>query len=185
MTNAIDIPLSPLEVANLVCRVPPAFQMLVHMVLLTGIKANVLQSINRKSALELLEQADEGGGADLEIFSINIETLISPIYITKPFLNYIQNRSSEHGNQRDWLFPCSAGRANQAWMRHVDEGTDLADFKTTAATHLLRHGGDAHVISANLGISLENASSMAERISPMSAFGRLGGCKDVSEERRN
>ncbi|WP_267122625.1 hypothetical protein [Xanthomonas sacchari] len=163
--SSLDVPLSPLDVADLVCKVPVSYRMMVHVILLTGIRPHQLAHMGKAEFVAMVERVDGRADRSLEVFEVHMGSSHLPIYLTLPIVNRLRSHVARLGNLDDRVFSTTASAVNQAWVRYADNAPALNRYKGTAGTHLLRHGGDAHVLSANLGINLAGAESMMERLS--------------------
>lgn len=165
--SSLDTPLSPLEVADLVCKMPMAFRGIVHIILLTGIRPQQLVMISRSEFVRMLDRLDSRENRSVEIFDVHLAGAHSPVYLTLPIVNQLRSMLNRMEATQTRVFTCTAASINHAWQRYADDAPSLNRFKATAGTHLLRHGGDAHVLSANLGVNLSSAESIIERLSPI------------------
>jgi len=165
--SSMDIPLSPLDVADLVCKMPAAYRSMIHMVLLTGIKPQQLVNMGKREFLLMVERMDARTNRSEELFEMHIAGSHNPIYLSLPIINKIRSQVARLPDDESRVFATTTAKINHAWARYASEAPQLTRFKATAGTHLIRHGGDAHVLSANLGIALSSAEIMFERLSPL------------------
>ncbi|QRD62743.1 hypothetical protein H8Z72_23380 (plasmid) [Xanthomonas citri pv. citri] len=167
--SPLDVPLSPLDVADHVCRVPTNYRMMVHMLLLTGIRPQQLVHLRKAEFVAMLGRMDGREDRSLEVFEVHLSGSHLPIYLTVPIISKLRSHVSRLGELDDRVFSTTAAAITHAWGRYAGGAPALNRYKGTAGTHLLRHGGDAHVLSANLGINLSSAEAMMERLSPFAA----------------
>jgi hypothetical protein len=167
--SSLDLPLSPLEVADLVCKVPASYRLMAHVILLTGIRPQQLAHLSKGEFVSMVDRMDSREDRSLEVFEVYIGTAHLPVYLTLPIVNRLRSHVARIGGLGDRVFSITAPAMIQKWVRYADNAPSLNRYKGTAGTHLLRHGGDVHVLSANLGISLGGAEAMLERLSPFVA----------------
>lgn len=164
--SSLDLPLSPLEVADLVCKVPASYRLMVHVTLLSGIRPQLLSHVSKEEFVTMVDRMDTRGDRSLEVFEVYLGSAHLPVYLTLPIVNRLRSHVARLKENEDRVFATTGPAVNQAWVRYANNAPALNRYKGTAGTHLLRHGGDAHVLSANLGINLAGAESMMERLSP-------------------
>lgn len=165
--SSMDIPLTPLDVADLVCKMPAASRSMIHVILLTGIKPQHLVNMGKREFLAMVERMDARDDRSQELFEMHIAGSHNPIYLSLPIINKIRSQVARLPLQESRVFATTTAKISHTWARYASEAPQLTRFKATAGTHLLRHGGDAHVLSANLGISLSSAEIMFDRLSPL------------------
>lgn len=171
--SPIDIPLSPLEVADLVCKMPVAYRVMIHMILLTGIKPQQLALMGKMEFQAMLGRLDGRQDKSIEMFEMPVPGSHTPVYLSLPVINRIRSQVAKLASDESRVFKTTAASINNTWARYAGDAPLLSRYKATAGTHLLRHGGDAHVLSANLGINLSSAEMMVDRLSPLVQHGEL------------
>ena len=164
--TSIEIPLSAFDVADLVTRMPTAYRTPVHLILLTGIKPSQLLAISRVEFSNALGRAQPEHGEATDLQAVSLAGQPHPVYLTLPAMSSIQRHLARVPESEQRIFPFTATAIKAAWSRYAGSAPALKSYKGTAATHLIRHGADAHVLSANLGITLANAELVMELLSP-------------------
>lgn len=162
--TSLEIPLSSYQVAALVTKLPVNYRVACHILLLTGIKPAMLTSISMGAFMSAFEASMDPDCHDL-IHPVYVANYPQPVYLTDPVLSAMKKHI---GRSRDAerVFQMAPNTIASTWNRYAGYAPVLSRFKGTAATHLLKLGADAHVLSANLGVSLQAAGSLIERLRP-------------------